>query len=296
MALAAAEPQPAAGAAPAITGGWDAHLHVFDGRPLPDAHYQAPACTLAAWAGLAQPQGIYRALLVQPSVYGADNGLLLQTLADPPGRHRGVVVLAGDESDAQLDQMADAGVRGVRLNLVSRPGMVAGLDTATASATTVDSDPLLRWLAPRLRARGWFAQWYLGPAQWLAVARWSARQRILPVLDHLAGVTPTVWAAGGAARALAPLADAGGWLKLSGWYRLQAEPPYDALLPAVQGLHRVFDGRCLWGSDWPHTRFMEPDASAAPPVYASLLAPLQAALGPAAAQAVLHHMPARLLG
>ena len=282
---------------PGVADGWDAHLHVFDGQPLPGAHYQAPACTLAEWARVAQPQGIGRCLLVQPSVQGSDHRLLLQALGDAPGRHRGVVVLAGDESDAQLDQMAAAGVRGVRLNLVSPlgPGVAAGTPAAT----------LLGWLAPRLRARGWFAQWYAAPGQWAQVADWSARQRIVPVLDHLAGVTPALWAAGGVPAALAPLAqlaqlarlaDAGGWLKLSGWYRLQAQPPYDALLPAIRALHDQFDGRCLWGSDWPHTRFMEPGVPGPAPTYASLLAPLHQALGAVAARAVLHDAPARLLG
>lgn len=268
----------------AAASGWDAHLHVFDGRPLPGAHYQAPVCTLGQWAEVAKPQGIGRALLVQPSVLGADNRLLLQALAGAPGRHRGVVVLAGDETDAQLDALADAGVRGVRLNLESPGGQAA------------DAAPLLAWLAPRLRARGWFAQWYLGPQRWAAVAGWSLRQRIVPVLDHLAGVTPAVWAAGGVTAALAPLADAGGWLKLSGWYRLQSRPPHQDLLAAIAGLHALFDGRCLWGSDWPHTRFMEPAVPGPAPAYASLLAPLRQALGEPAAHAVLHHAPARLLG
>jgi len=267
---------------PPAAGGWDSHLHVFDGRPLPGAHYQAPACSLADWARLAQPLGIRRGLLVQPSVYGSDNRLLLQALAQAPGQHRGVVVLAGDETDAQLDRMADAGVRGVRLNLVSPVGQAG--DAA-----------LLGWLAPRLRARAWFAQWYTAPGQWARVADWSARQRIVPVLDHLAGVSPALWAAGRVLAELAALADAGGWLKLSGCYRLQSTPPHDDLLPALQALHALFAGRCLWGSDWPHTRFMEPGAPGPAPAYASLLAPLQRALGAAAAQAVLHDAPARLL-
>ena len=267
---------------PAATG-WDGHLHVFDGRPLPAGHYQAPNRTLADWAALAAPLGLGRGLLVQPSVLGSDNALLLQALASAPGRHRGVVVLAGDETDAALDRMAEAGVRGMRLNLVSPPGLY---DDAAA---------LLGRLAPRLRARGWFVQWYAPPAQWGQVAALSAQHGLLPVLDHLAGVTPAVWAAGTVLRDLAPLADLGGWLKLSGWYRLQASPPYDTLLPAIDALQGLFAGRCLWGSDWPHTRFMEPGVPGPVPSYASLLQPLHQALGATAAQAVLHDAPARLL-
>lgn len=92
----------------AAPGGWDAHLHVFDGRPLPGAQYLASVCTVDDWAALARPLGIGRAVLALPSVHGADNPLLLQALASVPGRHRDVVVLAGNETDAQLDRLADA--------------------------------------------------------------------------------------------------------------------------------------------------------------------------------------------
>jgi len=240
-------------------------VHVFDGRPTPGAHYAAGEWPLAQIEASAAAHGVGRLVLVQPSVYGHDNGLLLAALQAQPGRHRGVVVLGGHERDAQLDALAEAGVRGVRFNGVSPMGNAAGA---------------LQALAPRIRARGWFVQWYVPPTRWGEVAALSQQHGLLAVLDHLAGITPAAWAAGALPHdALARLADQGAWLKLSGWYRLHSAAPFDDLQPAITALQRQFEGRCVWGSDWPHTRYLEPGVPGPVPAYADLMAPARKALG-----------------
>lgn len=251
-------------AEPAWPPGWDAHVHVFDARPTPGAHYAAGHWPLAQIEAVATAHGLGRLVLVQPSVYGHDNGLLLAALQVQPGRHRGVVVLGGHETEAQLDAMAEAGVRGVRFNAVSPLG--------NAAAT-------LQALAPRIRARGWFVQWYVPPTRWAEVAVLSDQHGLVAVLDHLAGITPEAWAAGTLPlQALARLAGQGAWLKLSGWYRLHSVAPFADVQPAITALQRQFDGRCVWGSDWPHTRYLEPGVPGPVPAYADLMAPAQAAL------------------
>jgi predicted TIM-barrel fold metal-dependent hydrolase len=215
-----------------------------------------------------------RLVLVQPSVYGHDNSLLLAALWAQPGRHRGVVVLGGHETEAQLDAMAEAGVRGVRFNAVSPLGNAADA---------------LQAMAPRIRARGWHLQWYVPPARWAEVAALSHQHGLVAVLDHLAGITPGAWAqAALPLDALARLADQGAWLKLSGWYRLHSNAPFNDVQPAITVLVRQFDGRCVWGSDWPHTRYLEPGVHGPVPGYASLMAPACAALTATQWQHVLH--------
>ena len=45
----------------------------------------------------------------------------------------------------------------------------------------------------------------------------------------------------------------GGWVKLSGAYRLSNEaPPYADTRPYAQRLVDAAPDRCVWGSDWPH--------------------------------------------
>lgn len=251
--------------------GWDCHVHVFDGSaPAPGAHYVPVRRPLAEIEALAQAHGCGHLVLVQPSVYGSDNGLLLQALRLRPGRHRAVVVLHGGESAGELQDLHAAGVRGMRFNLVSPVG------------STPDAVPrMLDRLAPQIAALGWHVQWYARASQLPQVARWQGACGLVGVLDHLAGLTPAHAGDAAAWEAFAELAAAGAWIKLSGWYRLQAAAPYDALQPLVRRAAALFAGRMVWGSDWPHTGF---DAVA--PAYASLWQPVVQALGEAQAQRV----------
>jgi predicted TIM-barrel fold metal-dependent hydrolase len=253
-----------------VASGWDCHVHVFEGGAVAaGAHYAPVARPLREIEAVAQTHGCGHLVLVQPSVYGTDNGVMLRALLGSEGRHRGVVVLHGDEEDAELDAMHAAGVRGVRFNLVSPVGSAAEAVPA-----------LLERLAPRVRARGWHVQWYVAPS---SLPRLVELQRAcgLPfVLDHLAGMTATQLDDAHAWDALRTLAQAGAWIKLSGWYRLAAVAPYEALQPVVQRVAELFGDRMVWGSDWPHTSF-PPDAL---PAYGGVWAPVVRALGEEAVQ------------
>lgn len=206
-------------------------------------------------------------VLVQPSVYGTDNRLVLEALAREPGRHRGVVVVDTDVTDVMLQDMHALGVRGVRFNLVSPVGN-------GAQAMLV--------LAPRLKALGWHVQWYAAPAQLAQVAELHAHTGLPCVLDHLAGMHAGLAQGDAAWQALARLADHGAWAKLSGWYRLQAAAPYDTLFGNVLRVAELMGDRVVWGSDWPHTAF----AREAMPPYESTWAPVVQALGAARAEQV----------
>jgi predicted TIM-barrel fold metal-dependent hydrolase len=256
--------------------GWDCHVHVFDAsRPVQPGHYQPPERPLAQIEAAALSLGCQHLVLVQPSVYGTDNTLLLKALARQPGRHRGVVVLAPTVTEAELDTQHALGVRGVRFNLVSPTG-----DTLPSAE---------RWatLAPQLRARGWHVQWYARRADLPAIVALHQGSGLVCVLDHLAGFTPAVADDDPAWQAVQHLARQGAWLKLSGWYRQDASAPYTGLLPPVRRLAALFAERMVWGSDWPHTLFA-PDAM---PPYASTWQPVVDALGLPAAQALRQRLP-----
>ncbi|MES2399584.1 MAG: amidohydrolase family protein [Pseudomonadota bacterium] len=263
---------------------WDCHVHVFDeAAPVAPGHYVPSHRPLAAIEALAQSNGFGRLVLVQPSVYGTDNKVLLDALKAGQGRHRGVVVIDASISDAALADMHALGVRGVRFNLVSPVGIAAAADTAT----------VFRTLAPRLRALGWHVQWYPKPEDLPVIAALHASpaaQGVPAVLDHLAGMHAELPPDDAAWPVLAGLAQSGAWVKLSGWYRLQASAPYDALDSAISRVAALFGTRLVWGSDWPHTSFA-PDAL---PTYASTWQPV-ARLLPAVQQATLAcDAPARL--
>lgn len=257
-----------------VPNGWDCHVHLFDGSAptAPGAHYRPVPRRLEEIEALAAAHGIGHLVLVQPSVYGTDNRLLLQGLRDGKGRHRGVVVVDASVDDRQLEGWHALGVRGVRFNLVSPVGSAAEEAQAT-----------LRALAPSLRRLGWHVQVYASPAALPQVVRWQAGSGLRFVLDHLAGMTAGNAEDTAAWTALGQLADAGAWVKLSGWYRLQAVEPYAALDPVITRVAGLFDGRMVWGSDWPHTSF----APQALPGYASVLEPALRVLEPRAMHQML---------
>ncbi|HEY9067462.1 MAG TPA: amidohydrolase family protein [Burkholderiaceae bacterium] len=256
--------------------GWDCHVHVFDASAAPrSGHYQPVDRPLSQIEATAQGHGVGHLVLVQPSVYGTDNTLLLRALAREPGRHRGVAVVADDVSDTELDAMHDSGVRGIRLNFVSPVGEAV--------------EPARRFsaLAPRLERLGWHLQWYAKAEQLPLIAELHRSSDVTCVLDHLAGLGARIADEHPAWHAAQQLAARGAWLKLSGWYRLDAPEPYTDLVPHIRRLAQMFGDRMVWGSDWPHTTF----APEAMPTYRATWEPVVAALGRPAAEALRSRRP-----
>lgn len=260
-----------------MSGGWDCHVHVFDtSLPSRGGHYRAVDRPLSQIEAVAYAHGVGHLVLVQPSVYGMDNSLLLRALAIEPGRHCGVVVVGDDIADAELDAMHAHGVRGIRFNLVSPVG------ESRVPARQFGG------LAPRLLERGWHVQWYARHTDLKAIAALHRDSGLACVLDHLAGFDAHLAADGPSWRAIEDLAAQGAWIKVSGLYRLNAQPPYAELVPRIRRLAGLFGERIVWGSDWPHTLF-PPDAL---PSYDSTWQPLVEAIGLDAADAIRRTQPA----
>ena len=259
--------------------GWDCHVHMFDGAAkVAPGHYAPLHRPLAAIEALAQSHGCGHLVLVQPSVYGTDNSVLLDALRMQPERHRGVAVVDVSISDAELADMHSLGVRGVRFNLVSPAGYSGNLAADFAK------------LAPRLQALGWHVQWYARPVDLPTIAALHLATPVPAVLDHLAGMHAHLPSDHAAWQALESLAGQGAWVKLSGWYRLQAAAPYTVLDDTITRVASLFAGRMVWGSDWPHTSF----APEAMPEYASMLEPLTRVLSVAQKTDILNQAPKTL--
>jgi predicted TIM-barrel fold metal-dependent hydrolase len=254
--------------------GWDCHVHVFEAGKSSPGHYAPKHHPLERIEALAAEHGFGHLVLVQPSVYGADNSLMLSALDKERGRHRGVVVVDAAVSDAELQRWHTLGVRGIRCNLVSPVG-------------NHHTDWAI-W-APRLRELGWHVQWYAHGDQLQEIVRWQQRYRLPCVLDHVAGMHTRFTQDALAWQSLRELAQAGAWIKLSGWYRLGLDAsdgaPYDLAQLKLAEICALFKDRCVWGSDWPHTSF----PSEHMPAYANLWQSLQQLLGAVPSAALATH-------
>ena len=148
---------------------------------MPNRTYLAGVATIEDLESNAAPNGVRRFVIVQPSFYGTDNRLLLQSLNILAGRGRGVAVIDQATSRQALSGFVEQGVRGLRLNLYSRIG---------------DDTPLdLRFKAIEEPAHATNCHIeVIAPLKMLAEnARLLARSRVPIVIDHYgihAGHTP----------------------------------------------------------------------------------------------------------
>ena len=222
-------------------GACDCHVHVYDSRypAAPGAKLLPPDASASDYQALQRRIGTTRTVLVTPSTYGTDNRCMLDGLAALGAGARGVAVIDGSESDAALQDLHAAGVRGVRLNL-----------SLGVSGTADLLEPLARRIAPL----GWHLQLLMAP-DLLAAQGEVLRQLPVPlVFDHFGRIAPG--GAGQAAHALllGLLQRGQAWIKLSGGYIVSErhtveDPALDALAATYL---RCAPDRVVWGSDWPH--------------------------------------------
>lgn len=216
----------------------DCHLHVFrDGAPLASPRNYTPhMLTLADWQDFASMAGVARGVLVQPSVYGFDNSVMLEAIATAPDALRGIAVVDPQASERELERLHLQGVRGVRCNTRNLGGL--GFDVAIA-------------LSSRIAPLGWTLQFQILPEQLDALAGIAPGLGLPLVLDHVGFIDPRDQATIGRLRRLLDTGTC--YLKLSAPYRIGQTYRTRAMADLISELVGSHHERLIWGSDWPHT-------------------------------------------
>lgn len=227
-------------------GACDAHCHVFgpaERFPFsPDRSYTPPDAGVDDLARLHARLGLSRAVLVQASCHGTDNAALLDALQRGGGRYAGVAMIDDTTTDAELDELHAAGVRGTRVNFVAHLG---GAPDLAAFERTV----------ARVAPRGWHVVLHFDARDLPTYAGLLDRLPCPYVIDHMARVDATAGLEQAPFQALLRLLDDERcWVKVSGAERLTAAgpPPYDDVVPYARTLIGAAPDRVLWGTDWPH--------------------------------------------
>lgn len=225
-------------------GAWDTHVHAIGARerfPLaPSASYAPADVPIETYVALMDRLGIARAVLVQPSIYGTDNRAMVAALTRYPERFRGVAVVAPTIGERELTALHDAGVRGVRANLLNTGGI---------------SFQDARVLARRLEALGWHLQLQIDASTFDGFDE-VENLPVDVVIDHMGFMPPAKGAGDPGFRRLLRRVESGRcWVKLSAPYRLTRweRDGYGAVAPLARALVDANPRRMLWGSDWPHT-------------------------------------------
>jgi D-galactarolactone isomerase len=183
-----------------------------------------------------------RAVLVQPTASGTDNGGMLTALAALGPAARGVAIVPESVSERGLDLLGAQGIAGLRCFMLG------------------DANRAMRWdcaalLAPRIAERGWHMDFALDGS---LLPEREAALRHLPgslVIDQMGRLPLPVDPGGPELAALLRCLDTGRvWVKLS----LPAEagepgqPGCEDIALLARRLVAHAPDRCLWGSNWPH--------------------------------------------
>jgi predicted TIM-barrel fold metal-dependent hydrolase len=230
----------------------DSHFHVIaplERAPMhPARSYTPAAASLDEWQRTVAPLGVTRGVVVQPSFYGTDNRVLLEALEEGAGALVGIAAVDADVADAELDRLAAAGVRGVRMAHFE-PGdpRAMGGFVPLAAFDALES---------RLAERGLHLQLLTDSRLLPAIERRLVRSRVPVVIDHLGRAPARLGARHEGVRALARLMREGpAWVKLSGIANVSdAAPGYEDARAVHDALVEAAPERLVWGSDWPHTR------------------------------------------
>ena len=232
-------------------GACDTHFHVF-GPPdrfpyAPTRRYEPPAAPFDHYLALRGIVGLSRGVIVLPTAHGTDPATVLDAIARGEGTIRGVVNFDDRTSDAELDRLNEAGVRGARFSLMSdRPGSADQIAAAV----------------PRMRERGWSLVLHVEPEHFVAAEGFIRNLPVPTVIDHMARVHPADGLDQPAFRLLLDLLkDDRFWVKICSVDKVSAgrvaRPadgglPYRDTIPFARAVIDAAPDRCIWGSDWPH--------------------------------------------
>jgi predicted TIM-barrel fold metal-dependent hydrolase len=264
-------------------GTCDTHVHIwgpFDRFPLAKgAPYTPPERTSDDLLALHGRLGVDRAVIVQTTVYKADNRAMLDGIARSNGRWRGVALIDESFDDAAFRALHEGGVRGVRFGFVRHLGGVPDL-------------ALVRRTAARIAPMGWHLVLHLDAGNIPEFIDFFGEFSLPVVVDHMGRVPVRDGLDQAPFRLLLELLKRPNWwVKVSGAERIsETGPPFTDAIPFAQRLITAAPDRVLWGTDWPHPNVRwEPDE-------ADLVDLLPRFADAAALQRVLVDNPARLYG
>jgi len=230
------------------SGAVDAHCHVFgpgDEFPFaPQRKYTTCDASKKQLWSLRDYLGFSRNILVQATCHGADNRALVDALHASKGLARGVATVTESVTDAELDALHLAGVRGVRFNFVKR----------LVDALPFDS---LTRIAARIKELDWHIVIYFEGQELPELYDFFTSLPTTVVVDHMGRPDVSKPIDGPEFSLFLKLMreNENFWSKVSCPERLSIEGPsnhYSDVVPFARAVVEQFPERVLWGTDWPH--------------------------------------------
>jgi 2-pyrone-4,6-dicarboxylate lactonase len=235
-------------------GSVDAHCHVFGPGAqfpyAPERKYTPCDASKEQLFALRDHLGFDKNVIVQATCHGSDNRALVDALKHSNNKARGVATVKRDVSDAELQDMHAAGVRGTRFNFVKR------------LADFTPREVLLE-IANRIAPLGWHVVVYFEAQDLPELYDFFTALPTTVVVDHMGrpDVGKPVDGPEFALFVKMMREHDNIWSKVSCPERLSVSGPpalkgeqnaYRDVVPFARHLVETFPDRVLWGTDWPH--------------------------------------------
>lgn len=227
-------------------GAVDAHCHVFGPSPefpfAPERKYTPCNAGKEQLFALRDHLGFSRNVIVQATCHGKDNSAIVDACRAAGDLARGIASVGADITEAEISDMHDAGVRGVRFNFVKR---------------LVDATPqeVFLSIAEKIKPFGWHIVVYFEAQDLEELVPFLEKLPTILVVDHMGrpdvskGIDHPDFQ-----RFIKLMEDNENiWSKVTCPERLSLQgPPYDDVVPYCAEIVDRFPDRVLWGTDWPH--------------------------------------------
>lgn len=228
----------------------DSHAHVFvPGLNLSSDRRYAPSykATVDDFVAQLDEHNMARGVLIQPSFLGFDNSYMLQAIDAYPQRLWGVAVLNPEMiTEAQLKELANHNIIGIRLNLYNRP--IPDLKS-----------PMWQKCLAFIKALRWHVELHIDAKVLPSLISSLLEANVKVVIDHFGRPMYDTFNEDEGIKYLLECGQTGRiWVKVSGFYRLgktleEGQNVAKSLFPRFLEAYGPY--RLLWGSDWPHTQF-----------------------------------------
>jgi 2-pyrone-4,6-dicarboxylate lactonase len=235
-------------------GAVDAHCHVFGPGAefpyAPERKYTPCDAGKAQLFALRDHLGFARNVIVQSTCHGADNRAMLDACRAAKGRARGVATVRPTVTERELQDLHEAGVRGVRFNFLKR---------------LVDFTPRdeLTEIAWRIKPLGWHVVVYFEAVDLPLLLDFFTGLPTTVVVDHMGRPDVRKPIDGPEFGLFLDLLrrHENIWTKVSCPERVSlAGPPakdgerepYRDVVPFARRAIELAPDRVLWGTDWPH--------------------------------------------
>ena len=235
-------------------GAVDAHCHVFGPGNVfpyaPERKYTPCDASKEQLFALRDHLGFDKNVIVQATCHGSDNRALVDALKASNGKAKGVATVNRNVTDAELQEMHAAGVRGTRFNFVKR------------LADFTPREVLLE-IANRIAPLGWHVVIYFEAVDLPVLYDFFTALPTTVVVDHMGRPDVTKPVDGPEFELFVKMMreHSNIWSKVSCPERLSVSGPkalngeqnaYADVVPFAKRLVEEFPDRVLWGTDWPH--------------------------------------------